>query len=568
MISDPSLIDALLGAAQDAVVIADGDGKITHTSARAESLFGYGCGALVGRQIEELLPRRLSTAHPMIDEHLERLARRRDGSLFPVEVRPRPIQTEQGVLVMRVIRNISALCKAPTQHLLLIDASFANAKVCCETLVSVSHGGYTVEWLSSCRDALERLHRRENMPDAILIDIARPDDGELNGFAQVLQSAGKIPILILCESSAEASAKKAVRLGATDYVVKGHLHGRMLGNAVARIIEQPFDAIAFYDEREIAQMTLNSVGDAVVSCDRESRITYLNPAAETMTGWSQAEALSRPLGEVLNLIDGRNRKRTIDPMMTITAGGHSAGVSLSCLLIRRGGTELFVEYSSAPIYDRRGRSAGASVVLHDVSAAHATAARMAYLAEHDMLTGLPNRLLLSSRLPQAIAAAQRNDRQVALLFLDIDNFKQVNDSLGHRAGDTMLKSVAERLTESVRSSDTVCRLSGDEFVVLLAEIKRPSDAVICADKIIAALRLPHEFGQHRVALTASIGISVYPDDGKDAETLMSKADKAMLRAKNSGRNSSVLSESTGAFQKIDWQQAEQLVAAAAKAIAK
>jgi diguanylate cyclase (GGDEF)-like protein len=155
----------------------------------------------------------------------------------------------------------------------------------------------------------------------------------------------------------------------------------------------------------------------------------------------------------------------------------------------------------------------------------------------DALTSLPNRVLLLDRFAQAIAVARRHRGRLALLFLDLDNFKQINDTLGHAAGDQVLKRVAQCLASAVRDADTVSRYGGDEFVVLLAEVARPSDAALIADKLLAALGVPTRLGDHVLRLAASIGISIYPEDGEDADTLIDRADRAMFRAKRQGLGS-------------------------------
>jgi diguanylate cyclase (GGDEF)-like protein len=169
-------------------------------------------------------------------------------------------------------------------------------------------------------------------------------------------------------------------------------------------------------------------------------------------------------------------------------------------------------------------------------AAETATAKMAFMAKHDFLTGLPNRLLLTDRLAQAISLARRHGKRVALMFLDLDHFKHVNDSLGHGVGDELLQSVSKRLQECVRNSDTIGRLGGDEFVVLLSEIESPQDASISAEKLIESMVAPHIIGDHRVHITLSIGISLYPDDARDVETVLRNADTAMYHAKRNGRN--------------------------------
>jgi diguanylate cyclase (GGDEF)-like protein len=169
------------------------------------------------------------------------------------------------------------------------------------------------------------------------------------------------------------------------------------------------------------------------------------------------------------------------------------------------------------------------------AAEHATI-QMSFKAERDFLTGLPNRALLSDRLAQSIALARRHRKRVALLYLDLDNFKDVNDSLGHSIGDQLLQSTAKRLEACVRHSDTVSRHGGDEFVVLLSEVEAAQDAARAAEKLIKAMAEPHLIGEHRLNVTLSIGISIYPEDGDDVESVLTNADIAMYHAKRGGRN--------------------------------
>jgi diguanylate cyclase (GGDEF)-like protein len=185
----------------------------------------------------------------------------------------------------------------------------------------------------------------------------------------------------------------------------------------------------------------------------------------------------------------------------------------------------------------KGKPIGAVIVFRDVSVAHAMAQQMTHSAEHDFLTGLPNRMLLNDRIGQAIASARRRKKQVAVLFLDLDGFKHINDSLGHPVGDKLLQSIGKRLTAAVRGADTVSRQGGDEFVVLLADLAQAEDAVIMAARILRTVAEPHSVDQHDLHVTTSIGVSVYPDDGQDAETLIKNADTAMYQAKENGRQS-------------------------------
>jgi diguanylate cyclase (GGDEF)-like protein/PAS domain S-box-containing protein len=291
-----------------------------------------------------------------------------------------------------------------------------------------------------------------------------------------------------------------------------------------------------FQEKERAQVTLNSIGDAVLCTDTQGSVTYLNKVAETMTGWSGEEALGRPFSEVFRIINGETRERAVNPAQRALTEDTIVGLAADCVLVRRDGTEAAIEDSAAPIHDRNGNVSGAVIVFHDVSQSRAMASKMEHQAKHDFLTGLPNRAQLMERLSQAIGLARRHDKQVALMFLDLDNFKHVNDTLGHAIGDRLLQSVSERLQKNVRSTDMVCRHGGDEFVILLDEIENPQGAELVAETLITAFSDPHVIDGEELDVTLSIGISVYPDDGDSEDTLISSADTAMFHAKAGGRN--------------------------------
>jgi diguanylate cyclase (GGDEF)-like protein/PAS domain S-box-containing protein len=288
--------------------------------------------------------------------------------------------------------------------------------------------------------------------------------------------------------------------------------------------------------RERARETLNSIGDAFISSDPAGKVTYLNPVAERLTGWSQADAAGQPLQQVFAIIKDSVRESILTPLLAVIEDIASSKVSSNGMLTRRNAPDVAIEYSTTPMMDDPGAVVGAVTVFRDASVANAITSKLAYAAHHDALTGLPNRLLLESRIPQAIALARRHNYAVAVLFLDLDGFKLVNDTFGHPAGDRLLQSVARVLERCVRSSDTVCRFGGDEFVVLLSEIARPADAVVSSQKILEALRIPHTIDAHTLLVTASIGVGLFPHDGMDSQTLLHNADDAMFHAKRPGGN--------------------------------
>ena len=418
--------------------------------------------------------------------------------------------------------------------LLLIEGDPADAKVIQAALADVRYGPFDVESVRQLSDAYERLGK-EGIA-AVLVDLFLPDSQGIETFNKLLLAAPHVPILVLSGPGDEDIAMQALQRGAQDYLLKGELTSHSLSRALHNMIERKAVEEALFIEKERAQVTLNSIGDAVLSTDISGNVTYLNHAAESLTGWSREEALRRPVAEVFQIIDGATRQPARNPMELAVQQNKTVGLTANCILIRPDGLECAIEDSAAPIHDRRGQVTGAVIVFHDVTAARAMSFRMSHLAQHDSLTDLPNRLLLNDRLTRAIASARRNGNRLAVLFVDLDRFKDINDSLGHAIGDKLLQSVAERLVARVRNSDTVSRPGGDEFVVLLSELEHPEDAAVCAKKMLTALTAPHRIAQHDVHVTVSIGVSTYPEDGQDAETLVKSADTAMYQAKENGRN--------------------------------
>jgi diguanylate cyclase (GGDEF)-like protein/PAS domain S-box-containing protein len=418
--------------------------------------------------------------------------------------------------------------------ILLVENNPAAADEIRATLAAAGGGSFDVEWVRHLSDGVTRL--KQGGIDAVLLELSLPDSHGIETFDKLFTATPDVPILILGGNANEALAKQAVGRGAQDYLLPGHLDSYSLPRALRNAIERKAVEDALYVEKERALVTLNSIGDAVVCSDMSGKITYLNLVAETMTGWRREEAAGQPLGEVFRIIDGATRKTARDPMKMAVEQNRTVGLIVDCVLIRRDGFESAIEDSAAPIHDRAGRVIGAVIVFHDVSAARAMSSQMTHAAQHDLVTNLPNRLLLNDRISQSISLARRQNRPLAVIFLDLDRFKYINDSLGHATGDKLLQSVSKRLLAGLRGSDTVSRQGGDEFVILLSEIADPEDLAASARKILLLLNAPHSIGGQDLHIGGSIGISVYPGDGEDAETLIKNADTAMYHAKERGRN--------------------------------
>jgi diguanylate cyclase (GGDEF)-like protein/PAS domain S-box-containing protein len=289
-----------------------------------------------------------------------------------------------------------------------------------------------------------------------------------------------------------------------------------------------------HQPRYLSEATLDSIGDAVLSTDLDGRVTYLNVAAERMTGWANKAATGQPLTDVFRIIDGDTRQTARNPLALALKLNRAVGLTPDCILVRRDGHECAIEDSATPIHDRAGRLVGAVIVFRDVGTALESSRHMAHLAQHDPLTGLPNRLLLSDRLTEAIALAQRHKKPLGVLFVDVDGFKALNDAHGHAMGDLLLRATGDRLKGMLRQSDTVCRNGGDEFVVVLSELERAEDALLVARKLLRGATEPNRLDSAEISLTVSIGISLYPRHGVTADALIANADAAMYIAKRAG----------------------------------
>jgi diguanylate cyclase (GGDEF)-like protein/PAS domain S-box-containing protein len=425
------------------------------------------------------------------------------------------------------------MSKKSIKILLLVEDNPGDARLLREMIQEQGSPHTTLTHVESMSEAEKLLS--EHVVDIILLDLGLPDAQGLEAVRRAHTAAPRVPLVVLTGLDDEVLATQALQDGAQDYLIKGQIETRGLLRALRYAVERKIMEEALFVEKERAQVTLNSIGDAVACTDIPGNITFLNLVAERMTGWSRQEAAGRPMGEVFRILDAGSRETIPNPMEIAVGRNRVVHLPPNCILIRRDGFETPIEDSVAPIHDREGQPAGAVIVFRDVSAARAMALEMTHSAQHDYLTGLPNRMLLNDRVSQAIALTPRHLEKVAVLFLDLDGFKHINDSLGHPIGDKLLQSIAQRLVACVRASDTVSRQGGDEFVVLLSVLEEQEDAAITARRMLEAVAEPHSIEQHDLHVTTSIGVSVYPDDGLDAETLIKNADTAMYQAKENGR---------------------------------
>lgn len=291
---------------------------------------------------------------------------------------------------------------------------------------------------------------------------------------------------------------------------------------------------ALHRERELAEVTLRSIGDAVITTDPQLRISSLNPIAEAMTGWSSEEAQGCPVEEVFQLFDAEGGQRVPNPLHVAIGQNTIVDLAGRTLLRHRHGFDTPVEDSSAPIHDHAGNVIGGVLVFHDVSETRALALKMIHLTQHDTLTGLPNRSQLHEHLTQALASAHRRQQRAALLYIDIHQFRQVNDQHGHAAGDRVLRAFVAQLQRSLPGDALLSRHAGDEFVVVLPHMDSAGEAASLAQTLLNQGEQTRVEGLAGLSLHLRIGISVYPDDAPDPESLLQHAETALAAIRGQG----------------------------------
>jgi diguanylate cyclase (GGDEF)-like protein/PAS domain S-box-containing protein len=310
-------------------------------------------------------------------------------------------------------------------------------------------------------------------------------------------------------------------------------NGRLLVQSVLRDVSEMRRARDALAERERRfRDVVEAAGEYVWEVGPDWRLRYLSERVEAVLGYAQADMLGRTLLEFMPL----GEARTAQPWFDERAAQGRPFRDQVFRVMTKAGRAIWLSMSGVPVLDRGGRLEGYRGTAADITARKQAEERLEYLAKRDALTGLPNRALLAERVQRAIVAAARSRTQIALLFVDLDQFRLVNDSLGHQAGDALLRAVAERLANTVRHEDMLARLGGDEFVLLWDGVRTPADAAAAAQRVQATLARPFTIEGRTLSIGASIGISLYPNDAHDAATLLRNADAAMHAAKDAGRN--------------------------------
>lgn len=429
------------------------------------------------------------------------------------------------------------------QKILIVDDVPENIEV----LYEVLKGEHKLYGATSGKTALEVAALRR--PDLILLDVMMPEMDGYEVCAALKRSASTqdIPVLFITAKTDMESEKHALSAGAVDYIhkpfdteivrarVKLHLelarHRDRLG-LLNQQLEQSLTDIKLVQSRlEILSTAIEQSPTSVIITGTDAVIQYVNPYFSVESGFSSSEAIGQ---KTSILKSGLTNPETYqDLWMHLERGESWTGEFVNR---RKSGEIYWQEAHIAPVENANGDITHFVAVSLDISERKNAQQRLLYRAHHDALTNLPNRTLFFEKVEQGLALAKRNKILLALLYIDLDKFKPLNDNYGHAVGDLVLQEVARRLCNSIRESDSVSRIGGDEFVVLLQEIDSEEIAVMVAEKIRKSLNQPFEVAEKMLSISSSIGIAISPEHGIDAIKLAGNADCAMYWAKNNGRD--------------------------------
>jgi diguanylate cyclase (GGDEF)-like protein/PAS domain S-box-containing protein len=363
--------------------------------------------------------------------------------------------------------------------------------------------------------------------DLIIADYSLPQFGAMSALALLHQKGLDIPFIIVSGTIGEATAVEAMKAGAHDYIMKGS--SARLIPAIERELREAAERAARRKNERRFQSLIEHSSDIITVVDPEGTILYESPSVERLLGHSAGELIGTKLRDHLHPDD-------VDPVMESLTVDTEAIPSIEFRFRERGGMWRSLEATINNLADNPD-VAGIVLNCRDITARKRDEATIRHLAYFDALTGLPNRILFNDRLAQSLAhARRRGEPGVAIMFIDLDRFKTINDTLGHGAGDDLLISAAKRLSQAIREEDTVARLGGDEFLFLLPGVTDVENAARVAQKILDLFGAPFHVADQELHVTTSIGISMFPDDGNDGETLIRNADTALYRAKEQGRN--------------------------------
>jgi diguanylate cyclase (GGDEF)-like protein/PAS domain S-box-containing protein len=427
----------------------------------------------------------------------------------------------------------SATLLSTTLNILLVEDDPGDAGLINSLLHRTAFKGQSLQVKIAQSLAEIRTRLTTDIPDLILLDLGLPDSVGLDTVIAVHALLPDTPVVVLSGHRDSEFEEQTLEAGAQDYLVKGEFDGEQL----VRAIRHARTRSRLEARLKLQDIALQAVANGIVITDSNANIQWCNPAFSEISGYSLQESIGFKPNELVSSHLNPNSLYQ-ELWQTILAGHVWRGELINK---RKDGTLFDEELAITPVRNARGETLHFVAVKQDVSERKRISEKVHQLAFYDALTHLPNRRLLRDRLQHALSSCGRNHRHGALLFIDLDNFKALNDTLGHDVGDAMLIQVAQRLVECVREGDTVARLGGDEFVVMLEDLSAQAEeaapqAEVVGEKILANLNRPYFLRGHVKHSTPSIGITLFGDPAENIDEHLKRADLAMYQSKEAGRN--------------------------------
>ena len=420
-----------------------------------------------------------------------------------------------------------------TIRVLLIEDSRGYARLIREMLSEAKETRFVLDHAVRLSDGLALL--AEGRSDIVLLDLGLPDSQGLETLRSVQEQAPGVPVVVLTGLDDEETAFRAVRMDAQDYLFKGQIDSNLLVRSIRYAMERKRTREALRKSEEQYRELVQNANSIILKLDNKGTITFFNEFAQEFFGYAGDEIIGRNvLGTIVPHTETTGRD--LAAMVRDIFSNPEGYLKNENENVRKNGERVWISWTNRPVRDESGNLAGILAVGLDITERRQMEEIIRQQASYDFLTGLPNRMLFMDHLGLEMSQARRNGRKLAVLFLDLDRFKNINDALGHAAGDQLLKDVAARLKACVRESDTVARIGGDEFNLLLSDIDHVEDTAVVLRKITGTLTEPFTINGHMLHVTSSTGISIFPDDSENAETLIKNADIAMYHVKEQGRN--------------------------------
>jgi len=535
---DKARINSIIESAHDALVQINADGNITGWSHQAEDIFGWSKDDVLGKSLQKtIMPDQYKKAYILelkqfllarkattMNEVREKTALHRDGHEFPIEISVAPVKTHEGYEFNAFIRDITER-KVIEQSLWDSEERYGSIFENALTEIFI-FDAESYKFIKANRGACKNIgYSEEELTQLTPLDI-KPDVSlkQFNEWAEPLRTGTKEIVHFTAAHQRKNGSLYPVEI----YLQLTHFLSKP---AFVAIILDITERLKAEEKQQLSEKVFNNTNEGITITDDKGIIFDVNPAFSEITGYSREEVVGKN-SRILSS-GKQNHEFYADMWQTINERGHWQGEVWN----RTKGGELYAELLSiSPMLDDTGKVLHYVGIFSDITQSKTQQESLKQMAHYDVLTQLPNRVLLTDRFTQALAHSKRHENILAVCFLDLDDFKPVNDLHGHKAGDELLIEVAKRIKSTIREEDTVSRQGGDEFVLLLGDIESFSQCEHTLKRIIESLSQPYHIAGQSISISASIGITLYPLDNSDFDTLMRHADQAMYQAKLAGKS--------------------------------